>query len=371
MATVLVAGGGTGGHVFPGVAIARELRERWPGCEVLFVGTEHGLETKIVPAEGFRLLTISSAGITGKKFGPRLKGLALIAPSVAQSWLLMARVRPSLVIGVGGYSSGPVVAAAILRRVPTLIHEQNFVPGVTNRRLARFVRQVAVTFPETVRFLGGRGVVTGNPVRKEFSFVKPKAAGGSGKRLLVIGGSQGARVINRAMIEALPRLAARGGPAAAPGALSITHQTGGAQLQAVTEAYRASGLRPEDFEVKPFITGMPQAFEQADLIVSRCGSTTLAELTVAGRPSVLVPFAAATHDHQTFNARKLGEAGAAVVIAEKELTGERLADTILGLLDDPVRLAGMSDAARKLGRPDAAARIADLCLTLVARGEAS
>ena len=363
MATVLVAGGGTGGHIFPGVAIARELTERWPGCEVLFVGTERGLEKKIVPAEGFRLLTISSAGITGKRLGARLRGLALIPLSMAQSWRLIGKNRPSLVIGVGGYSSGPVVAAAIMRRVPTLIHEQNFVPGVTNRWLARFVRQVAVTFPETVKFLGGRGVVTGNPVRKEFSFVKPKGAGGSGKRLLVIGGSQGARVINRAMLEALPRLA--------PAALRITHQTGEAELEAVTAAYSASGFRPEDFDVKPFIAGMPEAFEQADLIVSRCGSTTLAELTVAGRPSVLVPFAAATHDHQTFNARKLGEAGAAVMIAEKDLTGETLADAILGLLDDPARLARMAAASRALGRPDAAARISDLCLALVARGEAS
>jgi UDP-N-acetylglucosamine--N-acetylmuramyl-(pentapeptide) pyrophosphoryl-undecaprenol N-acetylglucosamine transferase len=217
-------------------------------------------------------------------------------------------------------------------------------------------------------------VVTGNPVRKEFSLVKPKSAGGSGKRLLVIGGSQGASVINHAMLEALPRLVASvasGGSAAAPGALSITHQTGERDLQAVTEAYRASGLRPEDFDVKPFIAAMPSAFEQADLIVSRCGSTSLAELTVAGRPSVLVPFAAATHDHQTFNARKLGEAGAAVVIAERDLTGETLADAILGLLDDPVRLDRMAAASRTLGRPDAAARIVDLCLELVARRGAS
>jgi UDP-N-acetylglucosamine--N-acetylmuramyl-(pentapeptide) pyrophosphoryl-undecaprenol N-acetylglucosamine transferase len=374
MPTVLVAGGGTGGHIFPGVAIARELMQRLPGCEVLFVGTERGLETKIVPAEGFRLLTIRSAGITGKRLGARLKGMALIPWSLAQSWSLIGQTRPALVIGVGGYASGPVLAAAVLRRVPTLIHEQNFVPGVTNRWLAPFVKEVAVTFPETVERLGGRGEVTGNPVRKEFTTVKPKTAGGPTKNLLVLGGSQGARVINRAVREALPRLAAFAG---GPGALRIAHQTGEAEFQAVADAYRASGLDPADCDVRPFIGGrggvgeMARALETADLVVSRCGSTTLAELTVAGRPAVLVPFAAATHDHQTFNARKLADAGAAVVIAEKDLDGGTLADAVTALLGDPPRMARMSEASRALGRPDAASRIADLCLRLVAAGRAA
>ena len=368
MPTVLVAGGGTGGHIFPGVAIARELKERVPGCNVLFVGTQRGMESKIVPAEGFRLLTIKSVGITGKSLAARVKGMAIVPVSMMQSWNLITRTKPGLVIGVGGYASGPVLAAAVLRRVPTLIHEQNFVPGVTNRWLAPYVKEVAVTFPETVKMLGGRGVVTGNPVRRDFAYVQPGPAGGGRTRLLVIGGSQGARVINRAMREALSRLAAArlaGGP------VHIVHQTGPAELEAMNEAYMAAGFGPEDVRVEPFISGMSQAFAQADLVVSRCGSTTLAELTVAGRPSVLVPFAAATHDHQTFNARKLVDSGAAVMIAEKDLDGRKLADAVLQLLGDPVRLAGMSQAAKALGRPDAAARIADMCVALLAGGRTS
>jgi len=249
--------------------------------------------------------------------------------------------------------------------VPTLIHEQNFVPGVTNRRLAPFVNEVAVTFPETVALMGGRGQVTGNPVRKDFTFVKPKESFRPPLTLLVLGGSQGARVINRAMIEALPRLAA------GADRLRVIHQTGDAQHAEVSAAYRASGLDPAGIDVRPFISGMSQVLDQADLVVSRCGSTTLAELTVAGRASVLVPFAAATHDHQTFNARKLADAGAAVMIAERDLDGARLSAAVLELLSDPARLSGMSHAARALGRPDAAARIADLCVALLARGRAA
>jgi UDP-N-acetylglucosamine--N-acetylmuramyl-(pentapeptide) pyrophosphoryl-undecaprenol N-acetylglucosamine transferase len=365
MSTVLVAGGGTGGHIFPGISIARQLKEKVPGCEVLFVGTERGLESKIVPAEGFHLLTIRSAGITGKRLMARLKGIAIVPLSLVQSLALIGRTHPDLVIGVGGYSSGPVLAAAVLRGVPTLIHEQNYVPGMTNRWLAPFVTKVAVTFPETIERLGGRGVVTGNPVRAQFIGIKPRPGGEPVKRLLVVGGSQGARVINRAMCGALPLLSAM------RGSLRIIHQTGEAHLDAVTEAYRSMGDRAPRFELCPFIREMSQAFEQADLIVSRCGSTTLAELTCAGRPAILVPFASATHDHQTFNARKLADAGAAVMIAESDLSGEMLASAVIDLIGSDEKLARMSAASRVLGRPDAASRIADLCLELMAGGKAA
>ncbi len=357
MPTVLVAGGGTGGHIFPGIAVARELAERIAQCEVLFVGTDRGLERKIVPSEGFRLMTIRSAGIAGKSLLGRLKGMALIPASVVQSLALVSRTRPGLVIGVGGYSSGPVIAAAILLGVPTLIHEQNYLPGVTNKWLAPYVTQVVVAFDETIVLLGGRGVMLGNPVRKEFGSLMPRPAGSARKNLLVFGGSQGARVINRAVCDALPALSAM------KGELKVTHQTGEADLQTVRAAYEASGI---DADVRPFISGMSQAFEEADLIVSRSGATTVAELTAAGRPAVLVPLAAAVHDHQTFNARKLLDAGAAVMIAEAELTGERLASRVLEMLADEDRLARMASASRKLGRPEAAARIADLCAGLLA-----
>jgi len=295
----------------------------------------------------------------------RLRGIAIVPLSLAQSFALIGRTNPDLVIGVGGYSSGPVLAAAVLRRVPTLIHEQNYVPGMTNRWLAPFVTKVAVTFPETIERLGGRGVVTGNPVRAQFIGIKPRPPGEPVKRLLVVGGSQGARVINRAMCEALPMLSAM------RGSLRIIHQTGEAHLDAVTQAYRSVGDRAPQIDLRPFIQEMSQAFEQADLIVSRCGSTTLAELTCAGRPAILVPFAAATHDHQTFNARKLADAGAAVMIAESDLSGEKLASAVIDLIGNDEKLARMSAASRALGRPDAASRIADLCLELMAGGKAA
>ncbi|HET6372616.1 MAG TPA: undecaprenyldiphospho-muramoylpentapeptide beta-N-acetylglucosaminyltransferase [Candidatus Polarisedimenticolia bacterium] len=361
MTTVLVAGGGTGGHIFPGVAIARELMERLPGCEVLFVGTERGLETKIVPAAGFRLLTIRSAGITGKRVWAKVKGLALIPLSFWQSLGVIGRTRPRLVIGVGGYSSGPVLAAAILRRVPTLIHESNYVPGATNRWLAPYVSEVAVTFEESIGQLSGRGIVTGNPVRREFAHVTPRPGGAVRKNLLVFGGSQGARAINRAVCDALPALAAL------KGRLFVTHQTGEADLGMVAAAYKEAGFAEGDAEVRPFIGGIWEAFANADLIVSRSGATTVAELTAAGRPAILVPFAAAAHDHQTFNARKLSAGGAALLIPERELTGQRLAGAVVDLLADPDRLARMASASKSLSRPDAAARIADLCVALVSR----
>ncbi len=357
MPAVIVAGGGTGGHIFPGIAIARELVERDPRLEVLFVGTQRGLETKLVPAAGFRLLTIRSAGITGKRIAARLAGLALIPVSLWQSFRLLKLHRPVLAIGVGGYASGPVLASAALLRVPTLIHEQNFVPGLTNRWLARMVTQVATTFPETVARLGGRGVVTGNPVRREFAMPGPRPPHAGARSLLICGGSQGARAINRAVCDALPLLASRGA------ALRITHQSGERDLEMVTEAYERAGIQAQ---VRPFIGDMAGAMQEADLLVCRAGSTTLAELTAAGRPALLIPFAAATHDHQTFNARKLAAAGAAVMIPESELSGASLAAGIGALLDDPARLAAMGAASRRLGRPEAAARIADLCLELMA-----
>jgi len=362
MPTVLVAGGGTGGHIFPGVAIARELQARLPGCEVIFVGTRKGLESRIVPAEGFRLITITSAGITGKRLWGRLKGLALVPLSLVQSWSLMGRTRPGLVVGVGGYASGPVLAAAVLRRVPTLIHEQNLIPGATNRWIAPWVTEVAVTFPETIERLEGRGQVLGNPVRREFTTIGPRPSDAADKHVLIFGGSRGARAINEAVCDALPALARL------EGRIRVTHQTGDADLERVSQAYAAAGLRPPRFEVRPFISGMAEAVGSADLVVSRSGATTVAELTAAGRPSLLIPFAAAAHDHQTYNARKLVEAGASVMIEQKSLTGEKLAAEIEKLISSPRRLEHMSAASRALGRGDAAGRIAEVCVALLQEG---
>jgi len=320
------------------------------------------METRIVPAEGFRLLTIRSAGITGKRLLARLKGLALVPLSVLQAFSLIGRAGPGLVIGVGGYASGPVLAAAVARRVPTLIHEQNYVPGATNRWIAPFVRKVVVTFPETIARLGGRGEVLGNPVRKEFGMIEPRPADSPVRHLLVFGGSQGARVINRAMREAMPALAAL------RASVRIVHQTGDADLEEVRRAYQTAGFGPEEAVVRPFIGAMSEMFAWADLIVSRSGATTVAELTCAGRPAVLIPFARATHDHQTFNARKLVDEEAAVLIREADLTGDALSEAIGGLLGDPKRLESMAKASRSLGRPDAGARIAEVCASLLMGG---
>ncbi len=360
MPTVLLAGGGTGGHIFPGIAIARELLERIAGCEVIFVGTQQGLESRIVPAQGFRLLTIRSAGITGKSLTARLRGLALIPVGLVQSLRLIGRFRPGLVIGVGGYASGPVVAAAVMRRVPTLIHEQNDVPGMTNRWMAPWVSQVVVSFEEAKRRLGGRGVVLGNPVRREFTTIGPRK-GGEMTRLLICGGSRGARAINRAVCGAIPALEPLKGHA------RVVHQTGEADLEMVKRAWGASGFPAGDVDVRPFIADMARVYESTDLIVSRAGATTVAELTASGRPALLIPFAAATHDHQTQNAAALVRAGAAEMIAEKDLSGAALAARILALVSDRAALARMAEASRQLGRPDAAARIADLCVALLGR----
>ncbi len=365
MPTILLAGGGTGGHIFPGIAIARELNERAVGCEIIFVGTAQGLESRIVPASGFRLLTIRSSGLIGVSLTARMKGIVLIPVSLLQSVGLVRRTRPRLVIGVGGFASGPVMAAAVLLRVPTLICEQNCVPGATNRWMAPFVTQAVVSFPETKEKLGGRGVVLGNPVRKEFTLIGPRRMrDGAQRRILICGGSRGARAINRAVCEALPHLA----PLA--GAVAVTHQTGDADRDMVRDAWSRSRFPERDVDVRPFIADMARVYEEADLIVSRAGATTVAELTAAGRPAVLIPFAAAAHDHQTFNARALVAAGAAEMIAEQDLTGEVLAGTIRTLLSDAERLGRMAAAARTLGRPDAAARIADLCLAMMG-GEAA
>lgn len=360
MPTVIVAGGGTGGHIFPGIAIARALAARVPGCEVVFVGTERGLESRIVPAEGFRLMTIRSAGIAGRSPAARARGLALIPLSLVQSLRILARTRPGLVIGVGGYASGPVLVAAVLRRVPTLIHEQNFVPGTTNRWIAPWVTQVVVTFEETIGLLRGRGVALGNPVRAEFATVAPRPHGLPFTSLLIFGGSQGARILNRTICAALPRLAGL------RGRLRVTHQTGEADHESVTRAWRDAGFTPQEARVAPFIREMARAFEEADLVVARSGATTVAELTAAGRPALLVPFAGATHDHQAFNARKLADAGAASLLLEKDLNADSLAAAIIDLTADPSRLQEMAAASRRLGRPEAASRIAEVCEGLLA-----
>jgi UDP-N-acetylglucosamine--N-acetylmuramyl-(pentapeptide) pyrophosphoryl-undecaprenol N-acetylglucosamine transferase len=355
---VVVAGGGTGGHLYPGIAVARALVAARPGTVVTFAGTSQGIESRVVPREGFELDVIRSGGLKGKSIGARVRGLGLLPLSAVDAWRVVSRRVPDLVIGVGGYSSGPIVAMAAVRGVPTLLLEQNAVPGLTNRLLAPLVRAAAVTYESTLPFFRGKGFVSGNPVRAEFlrtadhRVVAPRRALG----VLIFGGSQGAHAINVACVEAAPQLAASAQP------LALTHQTGERDLEMVREGYRRAGL---DARVEPFLYAMDREMNDADLVISRAGATTLAELTASGKPSILVPLPTATDDHQRKNAEVLARAGAAEVIEQRELNGATLARHVLALAADPARRAVMSDAARGLARPDAAGAIVARALALM------
>jgi UDP-N-acetylglucosamine--N-acetylmuramyl-(pentapeptide) pyrophosphoryl-undecaprenol N-acetylglucosamine transferase len=351
----VIAGGGTGGHLYPGIAVARELLARRPDAQVSFAGTALGIEARVVPREGFALDLIRSAGLKGKSIADRARGAVLVPLGLLDANAIISARRPSLVIGVGGYSSGPVVLAAALRGIPTMLLEQNAAPGLTNRLLRPFVRAAAVSFESTRRFFGAKAFVSGNPVRPEFlRTVGPLRESGanddaSGGGILVFGGSQGAHAINLAMVEAAPQLAAGGNR------VRLAHQTGERDVEMVRAAYRQAGLQAE---VEPFFYDMGRRLHAADLIVCRAGATTLAEITAAGKPAILIPLPTATDDHQRKNAEVVARAGAAVVIEERELQAG-LADAIGGLVGDPERRRRMSAAARQLARPDAASRIAD------------
>ena len=352
---VVIAGGGTGGHLYPGIAVAHEIVRRIPGARVTFAGTAQGLEAKAVPREGFELDLIRSSGLKGKSLGSRLRGAALLAPGLWDAWQILSRRRPAVVIGVGGYSSGPVVLMAAVRRQRTLVLEQNAVPGLTNRLLARVVDAAAVSYRDTLQFFGGRGIVAGNPVRAEFFTMPPAAGRVAPPRVLILGGSQGAHAINVAVVAAAADMARR-----TPG-LEIVHQTGVRDEQWVREQYAAAGIRAR---AERFLDPVVPEVMNADLVICRAGATTLAELAAAGRPAVLIPFPAATDDHQRKNAQVFAAAGAAVVIDEREITVERLAAVTQELLADRARHGAMATAMRGLARPDAARRIVDCVLEL-------
>jgi UDP-N-acetylglucosamine--N-acetylmuramyl-(pentapeptide) pyrophosphoryl-undecaprenol N-acetylglucosamine transferase len=356
--SVVIAGGGTGGHLYPGIAVARELLRQRPDAQVSFAGTARGLEARVIPREGWPLDLIRSAGLKGKSWSARLRGAALLLPSALDAWRVISARAPSVVVGVGGYSSGPVVFLAALRGIPTMVLEQNAVPGLTNRWLGRVVKAAAVTYDETRHIFGRRGFVAGNPVRQEFFAIPsrhPRA--GAGAQVLILGGSQGAHVVNVAVVAAAAELARR-----CPG-LGIVHQTGDRDLERVREGYSRAGIPAR---VEAFLDPVVDEVNQADLVIGRAGATTLAELAAAGRPAVLVPFAAATDDHQRRNARVLEQAGGAMVIEERELTGVKVADVVATLIGDPARLEAMGQAMRQLARPDAASRIVSRILELAA-----
>ena len=359
--TIVIAGGGTGGHLYPGIAVAREIQRRVPTATVSFAGTSRGLESRIVPREGFDLDLIRAAGIKGKSIGARLRGAFLIPAGLFDAWRLLGKRRPDVVIGVGGYSSGPVVLAAAMRRIPTMVLEQNAVPGLTNRMLAPFVRAAAVTYAQTLSFFGRRGFVTGNPVRSEF-FQSSKSEVRSSQfgRVLILGGSQGAHAINMAMVAAAPRLVR-----SLPG-LEVVHQTGERDLATVREEYQRAGIPAR---AESFFDAVAGEMTAADLVICRSGASTLAELAAAGRPAVLIPFPAATDDHQRKNAKVLADAGAAVLIDEKDLSPESLGEAAGTILAEGAKRQAMSGAMSGFARPDAAARIVDRVLALARYAE--
>jgi UDP-N-acetylglucosamine--N-acetylmuramyl-(pentapeptide) pyrophosphoryl-undecaprenol N-acetylglucosamine transferase len=356
---VLIAAGGTGGHIYPGIAVAKEVMRRAPDSKVRFVGTSKGLENRLVPQAGFELSLIESAGLKNVGMAARLRGLLVLPKSFLAARKLIREFRPDIVVGAGGYVSGPVLLTAALMRVPTLAMESNALPGWTNRVLARFIDKAAVSFEAALPYFRGKAVVTGNPVRREFFEIPPKARDAARFSVLVFGGSQGARAINEGMLAALPRLEAQ------RGLLHITHQTGEADFEKVRQGYLDQGWS-EQGEVRKYIDDMVREFAAADLVVCRAGATTSAELVAAGKAAIMIPFPQAADDHQRKNAEALQEAGAARMILQQDLTGERLAHEIGSLVAAPEEITRMEEAARRLARGDAAAATVDLMEKLIA-----
>jgi UDP-N-acetylglucosamine--N-acetylmuramyl-(pentapeptide) pyrophosphoryl-undecaprenol N-acetylglucosamine transferase len=352
---LIIAGGGTGGHLFPGLAVAQELKKRDAMNDILFVGTAQGIETRAVPAAGFPLELIPVRGLKGRGIRGLLQGLYGIPASVLRSVKILRRFRPDCVLGVGGYASGPLLLAAKMLRIRSAIMEQNLRPGLTNQVLGKIADRVFTAYEGSAKYFPrARVVETGNPVRWR---TLPEVAKDEKFTLFIFGGSQGARRVNQAAIEMLKRLDDM------HGAMRVVHQTGALDHEGMRAAYDEL---PFEADVVPFIERMDIAYARADLVVCRAGAATIAELTVFGKPAVLVPYPYAAYDHQRLNALALVERGAAEMILDRELDGEKLAARVRALYGDRARLAAMAEAAKRLGRPQAAARIADDCAALAA-----
>lgn len=355
---VLMAAGGTGGHIFPALAVAEELRTRWRNRDsedqaraaalIQFLGTGRGLESRLIPTAGFSLRTVDAAGLVGIGGWKRIRNLLVLPRTLVETALVLRDFKPDVVLGMGGYLAGPAMLEAALTDIPCLLIEPNAIPGFTNRILAPLVRVAAVGFEQTARFYGSKARLTGHPVRRAFYEVRPKHHA-LPFTILVLGGSQGSTAINRCVVESLRLFAGQ--------TVGFIHQTGERDYNAVRQAYEDRGIPAE---VHPFVEDVPNAFARADLIISRSGASAVAELAAAGKASILVPFAAAAEQHQVENATVLERAGAARLVLQSQLTPEHLVKEVGELLGSPERLEGMERAARRLARPDAAARIADL-----------
>ena len=356
---VVIAGGGTGGHLFPGIALAKALRRSDMTIEIAFVGTKHGIESKILPRENFKLKTIISSGLLGKKGLNKWVSWFKLPVGASQSMCFLIRNRPNLVVGVGGYASAPLVFSAWLLRIPILIHEQNAFPGMANKWLGKIADKVAVSYEESKQFFSKKKVeVTGNMIHEKLCQPKEKFPPPLKQPfgILILGGSQGAHSINMAMVEALDLLSDR------KDSLHITHQTGNADYENVKKQYADKGFSAN---VMSFITDMPMRYRLASLVICRSGATTLAEITAAGRVSVLIPFPYAANNHQEHNARIIETANAGEVILDKEISGERLAKSIKKAMDEPENLQRMEANSYRLGRRDASEKVRDICLELM------
>ena len=349
----ILAGGGTGGHVIPALAIAQQLQKDY-AAEVLFIGTARGIENRLVPAAGFSLRLVQVGALNRVSFTTRLKTIFDLPRAVWDSRRILAEFRPDVVIGVGGYASGPAMLAAVLRRVPTLVFEPNFVPGFANRVLAPLVSGAAVHFAETGRYFR-RCEVTGVPVREAFFELANQNPVNTNPTLLVFGGSQGAHAINQVVMDSLADLQTR-----VPG-IHIVHQTGERDYNDAQAAYANLNGSVEAYR---FIDNMPGLFARAGLLICRSGASTVAEVTAAGKPAIFVPFPRAADDHQKRNAEALERAGAAVMLEESKLNRESLVETVRSLFSEPSRLEKMGEAARQLSHPNAARDIAVLAARL-------
>jgi len=361
--TIVIAGGGTGGHVFPAIAVAKELKKRVADIRVVFVGTAEGIEAKMVPREGFEIKFIRSEGLVGHNIYRIVKSAFKIPFSLKDSFKILRALKPRLVFGVGGYSSGPVVLSAFLMGIPTIIHEQNTIPGLTNKLLGKFVDTVTVTYLESMEFFSkGKTYLTGNPVREEI-------LNGDRERgykifnldkglftIFVFGGSRGASRINYAVGEALAYLEDF------KNKIQFLHQTGDRDFNFVREVYRSRGFKGT---VIPFAYEMADAYAVADLVISRAGATTLAEITACGKAAILIPYPFAAGNHQEANARKLWDIGAAQMILDKDLNGKTLSELIKYLLEDPSAIGEMEKISKSLGGHNATEKIVELMMKLI------
>jgi UDP-N-acetylglucosamine--N-acetylmuramyl-(pentapeptide) pyrophosphoryl-undecaprenol N-acetylglucosamine transferase len=349
----ILAGGGTGGHVIPALAIAQQLQKDY-AAEVLFIGTARGIENRLVPAAGFALRLVQVGALKNVSLATRMKTTFDLPRAVWHAQRILAEFRPDIVIGVGGYASGPAMLAAVLRRIPTLVFEPNFVPGFANRLVAPLVSGAAVHFAETGRYFR-RCEVTGVPVREAFFQTAHKNSTDAKPTLLVFGGSQGAHAINQVVTDSVPQLRTR-----VPG-IHIVHQTGELDYNDARAAYADLG---DSIEVHRFIDDMPGSFARASLLICRSGASTVAEVTAAGKPAIFVPFPRAADDHQKRNAEALQRVGAAIMLEESNLTRDSLVETVTSLFSDPSRLQQMGEAARRLSHPNAARDIAAMAARL-------